>query len=82
MYSRKVLLYVIVHTSTLIILSLESFPLFPTSIMDGYAVFAPLDPGVYKVQDRVHAGSATDTILEKGIIMFDNPILLVLILIY
>lgn len=33
-------------------------PSFPTSIMDGYAVMAPIEPGIFKVQDRVHAGAA------------------------
>jgi gephyrin len=32
------------------------FPSFPASIMDGYAVKAPLEPGVYRVVDSVFAG--------------------------
>lgn len=38
------------------IYSLEPFPSFPASIMDGYAVVAPLQPGVFPVMERIHAG--------------------------
>ena len=38
------------------IIARESVPMFPTSIMDGYAVKAPLHPGIYNVQERVYAG--------------------------
>lgn len=36
--------------------SIEPFPTFRASIMDGYAVKAPLIPGIYQVIDRIHAG--------------------------
>ncbi len=32
------------------------FPSFPASIMDGYAVKAPLQPGVYKINQQIFAG--------------------------
>jgi gephyrin len=32
------------------------FPAFPASIMDGYAVKAPLEPGIYRIVDSVFAG--------------------------
>lgn len=35
----------------------DPFPAFPTSIMDGYAVYAPLAPGRYEIQNRVLAGA-------------------------
>jgi gephyrin len=34
----------------------EPFPNFPASIMDGYAVKAPLEPGTYQVVENVFAG--------------------------
>jgi gephyrin len=36
--------------------SIDPFPAFPASIMDGYAVIGPIEAGVYEVIDRVHAG--------------------------
>ena len=30
------------------VLATENFPPFPASIMDGYAVASPLEPGIYK----------------------------------
>lgn len=36
----------------------DPFPAFRASIMDGYAVQANLGPGIYPVQQRIHAGDA------------------------
>lgn len=38
----------------------ESFPPFAASIMDGYAVVAPLSPGTYSLAGKVHAGQTPD----------------------
>mmetsp|Transcript_17490 Transcript_17490/g.29317 ORF Transcript_17490/g.29317 Transcript_17490/m.29317 type:complete len:659 (-) Transcript_17490:150-2126(-) len=46
------------------------FPAFRCSIMDGYAVHAPLAPGLYPVQDRLLAGSAAVPVLEKDRIIY------------
>eukprot|EP01041_Mallomonas_annulata_P004228 gene4228-8411_t len=48
----------------------EPFPAFPTSIMDGYAVIAPLQPGVYKVQNRIHAGDLSSCSLPEGSVAY------------
>lgn len=40
------------------------FPIRPTSIMDGYAVSAPLVPGVYKIVESVFAGSMPSQSVE------------------
>lgn len=43
------------------------FPSFRASMMDGYAVHAPLTPGIYPVHQRVHAGdTADDEPLQPG----------------
>ena len=34
----------------------EDFPAFPASIMDGYALLGPSEPGKFLVEKRVHAG--------------------------
>ena len=48
----------------------ESFPPFPASIMDGYAVKAPLSAGVYAIASSIHAGATPDpaatSALESG----------------
>lgn len=36
--------------------AMDPFPAFPASIMDGYAVRGPLEPGIYPVMKRIHAG--------------------------
>jgi gephyrin len=46
------------HVISTDILCEKPFPEFPTSIMDGYAVFAPLSPGIYRVQSHIFAGDA------------------------
>ena len=51
------------------VLATENFPPFPASIMDGYAVSSPLEPGIYKVSQRVHAGNSPDN-LERGTIAY------------
>mmetsp|Transcript_6046 Transcript_6046/g.6185 ORF Transcript_6046/g.6185 Transcript_6046/m.6185 type:complete len:648 (-) Transcript_6046:218-2161(-) len=38
----------------------DPFPAFRASIMDGYAVGADLEPGIYPVQQRIHAGDTSD----------------------
>lgn len=45
------------------ITAMDPFPAFPASIMDGYAVRGPLEPGVYPVMKRIHAGD--DNVLEE-----------------
>lgn len=42
------------------------FPPFQASIMDGYAVVAPLEPGSYPVVRKMHAGDAIDFELKAG----------------
>ena len=37
----------------------DPFPSFRASTMDGYAVFATLKPGIYPVQQRIHAGDVS-----------------------
>ena len=44
------------HTCSQDVLANENFPPFQASIMDGYAVVAPINPGVYTVRGRVYAG--------------------------
>jgi gephyrin len=49
----------------------DPFPSFRASIMDGYAVVGPLEPGVYPVTERIHAGDATeDTDLAEGFVAY------------
>lgn len=54
----------------------DPFPSFPASIMDGYAVHAPLEPGIFPVQDRIWAGDEaignTDksTFLKPGHVVY------------
>ena len=49
----------------------DPFPSFRASIMDGYAVFGPLEPGVYPVLERIFAGDATeDTDLKAGYVAY------------
>jgi hypothetical protein len=38
------------------IVAIHPFPSFPTSMMDGYAVYGPLVAGNYRVQSRILAG--------------------------
>lgn len=45
-------------------------PRFRTSILDGYAVCAPLSAGVYPLQGRVHAGSAVTEPLCKDHVQY------------
>ena len=42
----------------------DPFPSFRASIMDGYAVCGNLEPGIYPVQQRIHAGDPSE-ILEN-----------------
>jgi len=37
----------------------DAFPPFPASIMDGYAVCAPIEPGTYRVVEEIFAGQAS-----------------------
>ena len=46
------------------------FPAFPVSIMDGYALCAPLKTGVYPVQQRVRAGDGEDVVLSSGEVVY------------
>jgi len=48
----------------------SDFPSFPASIMDGYAVSAPLEPGNYDIIDRIHAGDKSDVILDRGQVVY------------
>ena len=48
------------------VLALENFPPFQASIMDGYAVNAPLGPGLYKVRERIYAGDGETLSLAEG----------------
>lgn len=42
------------------------FPHFRASIMDGYAVSGPLEPGIYRVAQHMHAGDSTHGELKEG----------------
>ena len=55
------------YSSSIIELSSAPFPYFPASIMDGYAVSGPLDPGVYNIQEDIHAGASPKGLLKQGI---------------
>lgn len=48
------------------VMARESFPPFAASIMDGYAVVGPIQPGSYKIMERIHAGSSPEHRLEAG----------------
>lgn len=37
--------------------SIEDFPSFPASIMDGYAVHAPIESGIFEIEHHIHAGT-------------------------
>jgi gephyrin len=41
---------------------IEPFTSFRASIMDGYAVFGDLEPGIYPVQQHIHAGDTTEKV--------------------
>ena len=51
------------YSLLLTIRAMDPFPAFPASIMDGYAVRGPLEPGVYSVMKRIHAGD--DNVSEE-----------------
>lgn len=51
------------------IIAKDPFPAFPTSMMDGYAVSAPLVAGSYKMQNRILAGDDAP-ILDRGINLY------------
>jgi len=44
----------------------QPYPTFRASIMDGYAVNAPLTAGSFPIQKRVHAGSSSEEALQAG----------------
>jgi len=44
----------------------ENFPPFAASIMDGYAVVGPLDPGDYPLSEVIHAGASPAAPLLRG----------------
>lgn len=50
----------------------DPFPAFRASTMDGYAVMGDLEPGIYDVQQRIHAGDASEKseILKVGSIVY------------
>ena len=48
------------------VVATENFPPFAASIMDGYAVVGPLDPGVYPIQESIHAGATPQLSLCQG----------------
>lgn len=50
----------------------DPFPAFRASTMDGYAVLGDLEPGVYQVQQRIHAGDASEKseVLKAGNIVY------------
>lgn len=50
----------------------DPFPAFRASIMDGYAVQGNLEPGIYPIQQRIHAGDATKKCetLQPGSIVY------------
>jgi gephyrin len=49
----------------------DPFPSFRASMMDGYAVLGDLEPGVYPVQRRIHAGDAT---IKDGMLLPGNVV--------
>ena len=48
----------------------DPFPAFACSIMDGYAVRAPLEPGVYEVASRVWAGAGAGAAVTEGSVAY------------
>jgi molybdopterin biosynthesis enzyme len=52
------------------IIAKDSFPPFPASIMDGYAVHAPLQPGIYKIQENILAGNVPGLPLQEGFVSY------------
>lgn len=44
----------------------DPVPTFRTSILDGYAVCAPISRGVYPIQSHIHAGTEDVVPLEAG----------------
>ena len=49
----------------------DPFPSFRASMMDGYAVLGDLEPGVYPVQRRIHAGDVT---IKDGMLLPGNVV--------
>jgi len=47
------------------VVATENFPPFAASIMDGYAVVGPLEPGSYPIQESIHAGATPQLVLSK-----------------
>ena len=48
----------------------ENFPPWRASIMDGYAVVAPIEEGSYPVKERIHAGSEPMFNLTPGVVSY------------
>jgi len=58
------------HVTAEAVKSNRPHPTFPASIMDGYAVMGPFSPGVYDIQERIHAGSKFDEELQPGKVVY------------
>ncbi len=52
------------------VLSIEPFPSFPASTMDGYAVLAQDGEGLYKVQGQVLAGHPVSYVQDRGSVSY------------
>jgi gephyrin len=48
----------------------ENFPPFAASIMDGYAVVGPLQPGAYPIVENIHAGAVPQIPLQSGSVAY------------
>jgi gephyrin len=48
----------------------ENFPPFAASIMDGYAVVGPLQPGAYPIVENIHAGAVPQVPLQSGSVAY------------
>lgn len=56
------------------IISDQSIPLAPTSMMDGYAVSAPLPSGVYKIDRAVYAGDESKQEVQNEEVASSNSL--------
>lgn len=52
------------------VVATESFPPFAASIMDGYAVMGPIEPGVFEIAESIHAGAVPQVELKAGSVAY------------
>lgn len=58
------------RTSAADVAAKENFPPFAASIMDGYAVVGPLQPGVYQIVESIHAGAVPSVALQTDAVAY------------